>query len=176
MIKEFGLSNILLWLGFLGGGGLIAIRWRSFESEQTYSIILGAVFFTGVTSSIILGGNANGHYLIQLIPFISLGAGYFFSTLLEKMYKIPVLVLLLFGITAPAKPVLDEYVSIGKKLALSQPLLSDAGYQIASYLKERGHDQPPNVPEIRPGRYDDVRRDVQDAARTHRQPRSSGAA
>jgi hypothetical protein len=88
------------------------------------SKLLGAVFFTGVTASIILGGNANGHYLIQLVPFISLGAGYFFSALLEKPYKIPVLVLLLFGITAPAKPVLDEYVSLGKKLALTNRFLS----------------------------------------------------
>ena len=61
----------------------------------------------------------------------------------KAVYKIPVLVLLLFGITAPAKPVLDEYVSIGKKLALSQPLLSDAGYQIASYLKEHNPTREP---------------------------------
>ena len=129
--------------GILEGFYLIASHWRSWKREQKYGTILIAAFFTGIALSIIFGGNAQLHYLIQLIPFISLVAGFFFSFLLQKLNKIPLMILLFIGLAVPAKSVLDQYLSIAEKLAKHEPLQSDIGYQLASYIyKENPSGQP----------------------------------
>lgn len=128
-------SDVVLWTGCLGGIAAIATNWSTYDKTQKYGTFLIAIFCLGVGCSIVLSGGAHPHYLIQLIPFFSLIAGTLHGSLLNFPYKKTLLAVSLIGLVALAKPIVKQYVFLGKKLAANEPLLSDAGYQIASYLR-----------------------------------------
>jgi hypothetical protein len=141
--RGFDFSNALLWMGFLGGCGFIVRNWWNYDKTQQYRILLIAVFFFSVTSSIVTSGHAHLHYLIQLIPFLSLIASSCFSVLLQYRYKIAIFCLLAVGLLKAGIPVFEEYLFIATRLATNKSLPVDAGYQIASYLKEANPSQKP---------------------------------
>jgi hypothetical protein len=112
----------------------MARNWDSYEKNQKYGTFLIVFFFAVVGASTVFGGGAHQHYLIQLVPFLSLIAGTLYENLVkspQRKFFVPVL---LIGLVALARPVLDQYVAIGKKLAAGESLLSDGAYRIASYL------------------------------------------
>jgi 4-amino-4-deoxy-L-arabinose transferase-like glycosyltransferase len=132
--RSFSFANIVLGTSFLGGLVYIAKNWSNYEPERKYGSLLIAIFLIGVGCSIVFTGAAHPHYLIQLVPFLSLVAASLFGWLLHCRYKSVLWVCLLIGFVQLAKPIIDEYVIIGKKLVTNRPLLSDEGYQIASYV------------------------------------------
>jgi len=131
--QGFNVSNVVLWVGCLGGIAIIAMEWSKYNKIQKNGIFSIAVFFVAVGSSIALGGHARLRYLIQWVPFLSLIAGGFFAFLGNSFHK-KVIALLCLGLVIPARPILAEYMSIGKKVATNQPLVFDKGYRIAAYL------------------------------------------
>jgi Dolichyl-phosphate-mannose-protein mannosyltransferase len=135
LIRAWDFSNVILWIGFLGGVVLFATHWKHYDAAQRYQTILISTFFLSMVWSIMSTGSDFPHYRIQLIPFMSLFAGYFFSFLQSNVSRGPSLILLIIGLVVPAKPVLDQYASLVAKLAAHQPLESDRGYRIASYIK-----------------------------------------
>jgi hypothetical protein len=139
----FGYDNILLWLGFLGGVVCIGKSWSNFDNEQKRGIGLVAVFFFSVGCSVIFAGGAFLHYLIQLIPFLALIAGSFFSFFYRYRYRFIITLFLLLGCAKPLKPVVAQYFLIGKELAAREFLLSDPGFEIASYLRRENPSRKP---------------------------------
>ena len=131
----FGYDNILLWVGVLGGLVWMASAWPKFDDEHKRGVVLVGIFLFSVGCSLAFSGGGYLHYLIQVIPFLSLIAASFFSFFLRYRYNLLIVVLLLFGFVKPLKPILAQYVLMGKKLAAHESLLSDPGFQIASYLK-----------------------------------------
>jgi hypothetical protein len=133
--KGINLSNVILWMGFVGGLAYIGMNWRDYDQQKKYGLLVIAIFSVGVGCSIVFSGNAHPHYLIQLVPFLSLISGSFFASVLCCPHKMVVTTILTLGLVIPAKPILSEYLRIGKSLMLGRPLLSDRGYQIARFLK-----------------------------------------
>lgn len=134
LIGGFDRSNVLLWGGCLTGVTLAAVRWMHFDGQRRYRILMVTAFFLGVEWSIVSTGSFYVHYLIQVIPFMALFAGWSFSVLRRPVCTAPLLILLLVGLVAPARPLLDKYASLANTLAANQPLRSDAGYRIAAYI------------------------------------------
>jgi hypothetical protein len=133
--RSFSLSNVVLSIVCLGGLICIVKNWSSYEKHQKYGTLLIVTFSLGIGCSIVFTGAAHPHYLIQLVPFLSLVAASGTGYLLNWPYKKVVSVFLVLGIVSLTKPIIDEYVIIGRKLATNEPVLSDEGYQIASYLR-----------------------------------------
>jgi len=138
--------SALLWIGFLGGVAVSSVAWRNYQEPKKLKLVVIATFFFGIALSIIRSGAAWPHYLIQLIPLMSLLAGYFYASLLSIRHKgfgILILTLILAGLIPPAKPLFYEYLRLGRKLANHQPLMSDTGYKLAEYLRNENPQREP---------------------------------
>ena len=115
----FGYSNIILWLGFLAG-----IAWATKEGlissyKKRKCLIILSVFFIGTSFSIMKSGNADEHYIIQIIPFMALLSGAIIDALLSSKFRYFIVTVLLFGLYIPAKTVIYPYRKIMKNILVN---------------------------------------------------------
>jgi len=139
----FDRSNALLWLGCLLGVPVVFARWKAFHKDQRCQIILITVFLLSVFWSVIATRRDYGHYLIQVIPYMALFAGYLFSAVRAYLPKVPLLIILCAGLTAPARPLLSQYAWVGSRLLSHQALLDDESRRIASYISANNPNNEP---------------------------------
>jgi hypothetical protein len=135
LTRGWDLYNITLWGGFLGGLVLAILQLSNDEREQQrYQVTVVAIFLLAIALSVTSSGSFRVHYLIQLVPFMAIFSGYFFCEIHRRVSRILFWALLFVGLALPIGPILDQYRSVTIKLAARQPLQSDAGYELGSYL------------------------------------------
>ena len=139
---SFGVSA-LVWLG--GSAGLIAMasRWRKATGVQKRGVVLVGVFLLGTELSILLGGAAYPHYLIQLVPFMSLSAGALLGARSNRRARWFIQTAVLLSCAASVLAVVPEYQRMASRIMAGRPLIHGAACDIADYLK---HNRAPGDP------------------------------
>ena len=139
---SFGVS-VLVWLG--GAAGLIAMasRWRKAAGEKKRGLALVGVFLLGTELSILSGGAANPHYLIQLVPFMSLSAAALLGACLNRRARWFIQTAVLLSCAASLLAVVPEYKMTASRIMAGRPLIHGAACDIADYLK---HNSVPGDP------------------------------
>lgn len=140
--KGFGLHNWLLWGGALCSMPLLFWRGTFFVGERKKMFLLTGSFLA-VALSILKSGWAWPHYLLQIVPFLSLAAGFLISTILNTPLRLSILALVVVGLIMPLRPVVARYRHLINKVADGNSLYADAGYRVAKYLrKENSNGEP----------------------------------
>ena len=136
-------TNALLWAAFLIGAAQLAANWTQQTKNQKQGVMVIGVFLLAIVWSIVTGGAAHEHYLIQIVPLLSLVAGFLFDGLWTTRYRLAVLLLVLLGLLVPAKPIVAQYAVVAERFANGQPLSSGAAYEIAAFIaKENPRKEP----------------------------------
>lgn len=141
----FGVGNALLWVGFIAGIGMCVLNWTHYSDAQKHGIYVIAPFFLGTALSIINTGSAFYHHLIQIFGLLSLPAGLFYASFFFKRYKKSIAIVFAVIMMISSISVLRVYKSFAWKLLVDAPLdlKSDAGYQLAAYLKDANEENDP---------------------------------
>ena len=138
----FGIS-LLLWIGGLIGIGSIIFQWFNGSREKRLGLLWLCLFAFGTGISVLKGGAAHTHYLIQLAPFLALTTTAFLNAFLYgsiRWLAISVIVLLP-GLSF--KPIMVEYQSVISRIMANQKLKSGAAYEIAAYLNQQNSSKEP---------------------------------
>lgn len=104
------------------------------ESRLTLISILVVVLATGL--SIVVSGVAPMHYLIGLLPFMTLFAGVAYAYLAERRWALASWALILACSLAMLAPVASEYRDTWQRLADGSELMHGPSYDIAAYLRK----------------------------------------
>ena len=138
----FGIS-ILLWIGGLIGIGSIIFQWSNASREKRLGLSWLCLFLFGTGISIVKGGAAHTHYLLQLTPFLALTATASLNTILYSSISwLAISVIVLFS-GASLNPIMMGYKSIVSRIMANQKLQSGAAYEIATYLNQKNSSQEP---------------------------------
>jgi 4-amino-4-deoxy-L-arabinose transferase-like glycosyltransferase len=140
--KGFGLHNWLLWGGALCSMPLLLWRGTLFVGERKKILLLTGSFLA-VALSIAKSGYAWPHYLLQIVPFLSLAAGFLISTMLKTPLRLLILALVVIGLIIPLRPVVGQYRRLINRVEDGNSLYADAGYRIAEYLRKENSDGEP---------------------------------
>ncbi len=87
----------------------------------------------GVLYSFVKSGKVNGHYLIQVYPFLAIIFCLFLMRFKYKTYHKYILAFLLFAVQAEA---VKEYVFLSQRLSEKKPLYNGEGYDIPNYFSK----------------------------------------
>jgi hypothetical protein len=131
----FGIS-ILVWLGGLAGFILIFCQWQTFSKQKRSGFLLLGIFLLGTGISIVKGGAAYSHYLIQLIPFMALGSAVFVDFLLFSRAKWFIVSIISLVLLLSFQPVMNQYKLVVSRALANKQLTSGSAYEIAAYLKQ----------------------------------------
>lgn len=124
-------ENFLIWILFLGG--ILTSHFYPVRQKRI-PIFKILTLFSFALLSIIHSGRTYPHYLIQLLPFMALVAGFFLISLLATKIKILFLILaLVFSL----KPVVLKYTKVAKNVYQEQAFLTDTGYKVINYLNQQ---------------------------------------
>jgi hypothetical protein len=135
--------NIFLVIGFFGGTFLLGRNWSQLEQRKRHSLLWLLLFFGATAVSILNTGAPRRHYLIQIIPFLSLIGASLGCVLLQSPSRRLWLAVIVLGLLLSATRTFSEYVHVGEKLMSKLSLFSDPGYQIAAYLKQENPHRAP---------------------------------
>ena len=124
--------HLAIVIGFLGGTVLTARHWTTQAGPQRGQTLLLYACVAAVTGSMIFGGPFYRHYVIQIVVFLALISGHFYSTLLRHRHVRPIIVLLAVGLAFPAWVLAAAYWDLGKKTLRGD---KDVVYQLADYLR-----------------------------------------
>jgi hypothetical protein len=139
----FGFGNALLWVGFIAGVGMCALKWSHYTKTQKQGKFVITAFFLGTALSIINTGSAFYHHLIQIIGLLSLPAGFFYASLFSYRYKKGIVIVFALLMTLSCLPILNAYNAFLWRFLGARPLMSDGGYRLAAYLKEANRERQP---------------------------------
>lgn len=146
LAKPFGIAfiSLLVWLGGLLGLAIVAIRTRKkISGWQRRDTIALVVFFASTGLSIVRGGAAFPHYLIQLVPFAALFAAAGFTLVFEKARNWQIAIALFLSIAIAIQPILPEYRQFQLRAMAGKALRHGPAYEIADYLKQANGDRKP---------------------------------
>ena len=124
--------HLAIFIGFLGGTVLTTRHWTTQVGPQRGQTLLLYACVAAVTGSMIFGGPFYRHYVIQIVVFLALISGHFYSTLLRHRHVRPVIVLLAVGLAFPAWVLAAAYWDLGTKTLRGD---QDVVYQLADYLR-----------------------------------------
>ena len=138
----FGIS-LLIWIGGLIGISSICLQWFNASREKRLKLLWLCLFLFGTGTSVLKGGAASTHYLIQLAPFMALTAAAFLNTFLcgSISWLTISIILLVLGISV--KPVMMQYKSVVSRMMANQKLTSGSAYEIAAYLNQENISREP---------------------------------
>jgi 4-amino-4-deoxy-L-arabinose transferase-like glycosyltransferase len=139
------LLSSLSWGMALLGLVVIGLYWRQWSSRQQQAAGMTAAFTGAVALSIVKSGAAHSHYLIQLVPFVSLLATVFFGAFMEsRLRQVALIGVLSLGIMTAAHPLTKRYKGLIARIEAHQSIAADQDvYDIAAYLnRNRSADQP----------------------------------
>ena len=132
--------HLPLLVGLFGGTILMARHWTTEAGPQREPTLLLYACFVAVTCSIIFGGPFSRHYVIQIVVFLALISGYFYSTLLRHHHVRPVVVLFAVGLALPAWVLVAAYWDLGTKTLRGE---KDVVYELADYLRDENPRREP---------------------------------
>ncbi|MDJ0577548.1 MAG: glycosyltransferase family 39 protein [Xenococcaceae cyanobacterium MO_234.B1] len=131
----FGIS-LLVWIGGLMGIGSIFIQWFNASREKRLGLLWLCLFLFGTGISVLKGGAARSHYLIQLAPFIALTGAAFLNTFLHGYVGWLTISIIIFVLGVSVKPIITKYQSLVSRLITNQKLTYGSAYEIAAYLNQ----------------------------------------
>ncbi len=133
---SLSMISALVWLGGVIGVGIVGFRWQEMSHSQRRSNIFLLCFLVSTGLSIVMGGAAHPHYLIQLIPFATLymavGLDFFFSRMRKWQVNIAISWILIMALA----PILPSYLYLQSRLAEGKDLNHGPAYEIVDYLEQ----------------------------------------
>lgn len=133
--SAFGV-NALVWLGGIAGLAVIYSQWKNAPEKKKYGLMLLLVFLLGTGISIVKSGVAPAHYLIQVVPFMSLAAAAFLNVVLSGSARWPSVIVVSLALAMSAKPVIHEYRVMVSRVLSGAALTHGPAYEIAEYLRK----------------------------------------
>lgn len=139
LLEEFAPSLLAMLLAGAGAGFVLAIVRRGAAGpSQKQAMLLIGLMLIGTELSVILTGKFSYHYLIQVVPFLSLFAGLFISELAaSRAWPAAALATVVFLILA-AGPLFGEYALLAGRVRAGLPLAHGPAYEVAAFLREDG--------------------------------------
>jgi hypothetical protein len=134
--EDFGFRNAVLWISSLIGMAFSIVRsFRSSTTRQKEKVKITGTFFVAVAWSIIASGAAHGHYLIQIIPIMSIFAGMAIGRGMSSKARHGVLALVFLGSIIPLKEIYSQYYYIAHRVKSGLTLSYGPQYEIAEWLR-----------------------------------------
>lgn len=136
--EGFNRGNIFLWLTLVGGIAIVAreILWNPTANPNRKPLILLTLWLFAITISIVSSGNIYGHYIIQILPFLTTLSAIFLSADFWGRFRYPIMILFCIGISNLFTPLVEEYRSALAKVRNGISLSNDQGYRLARFLEE----------------------------------------
>lgn len=134
LMNDFGLHNAVLWISFLFGASSIILKKIHGQTIRGSAEI--GLFFFAVAWSIVTSGAAHGHYLIQIIPIMTLLAGFEIDRAIVPKTRLLVLILVFLGLIIPLSTIFSQYTFVAKRIIAGKTLSYGPQYEIAEWLKE----------------------------------------
>jgi len=128
--------TILICLGALFGILTSIIYWRRLNHWEQRSLIVIAIFFTSISFSILKGGQAHFHYLIQIMPFLSLFAALAYEPAFTSHHLRKTIPLALMITILMLSGTWKGYEEILSRAKASETLYHGPAYEIADYFRE----------------------------------------
>ena len=133
--RGVGLDTALLLIGAVGWAGA-AMRPGRTSPELRRNLELLGLLFAAVLVSILLGGETHEHYVLQLVPFLSLAGGAFWIQATRRSTgRWIAAVTVVLGSAIALEPVATEYASVIGRVVNGQSLFTDPGYELAAFLR-----------------------------------------
>jgi hypothetical protein len=131
-------GNIFLWLTLVGGIAIVArkITRKSDRNSNRKPLILLLLWLCAITVSVVSSGNVHGHYIIQILPFLTTLSAIFLSADFWGRFRYPIVILFCIGISNLFIPLVEAYRSAIEKVESGTSLYSDRGYRLARFLEE----------------------------------------
>lgn len=126
----------LVWIGGLAGIIFKIVQFKSFSEEKRRGLLWLTLFLFGTGISILNSGAAHIHYLIQIIPFMSLAAAAFFNTLFSSKARWLTISIVVLALVISVKPVIYRYDQIASRVLENKPLTYGSTFEIAAYLTQ----------------------------------------
>lgn len=127
---------ILVCLGALLGILKIIVCWKNFSSCEKRNIIIITLFFASTSFSILNGGKTHLHYLIQVMPFLSLYAAPIYEPVfaISRLRKtIPIVATLVVLILSGSLKKYEQNLHQG---IAGETLFTGPAYEVADYFRE----------------------------------------
>lgn len=136
--SPYFLIGMLTWTTASLGITYALINWRKFRAPQRRAYIFTLVFYFSTALSIIKGGAAPEHYLIQIASFSSLLSAIFLGDLIDKKkIRIVILAVIVITILTTCNSLTSErYKILSGKILKNQQLLSGPSFEVADYIKQ----------------------------------------
>jgi|SRR6185503_4560867 len=141
-------GSAIFWPGVIVGFGALAaavLAWRRAGAEDggaTRGVRHVTVLFAATAAGIAMSGEAFAHYLIQLVPFVTLLFGALLARLPGTMSIIAAVVLLVSSWPS-LQPVVAEYRGLISRMQSGVDLHYGPAYDIAAFLKEQNPGRRP---------------------------------
>lgn len=130
--------GILTWVAALIGMIYALAHWKQFSPLQCHAYLITLVFGGATALSILRGGATFTHYMMQLVPFVSLLSAIFLEYLIhETRFKRVVVFTMVLALMAGCYPLfLGEYQGLLGRMIKGQQLLYGSSYEIADYITQ----------------------------------------
>jgi hypothetical protein len=132
-----------VWIGGLAGLLTIFIQWKNASRINKYGSALLLLFIFSTLISILKGGAAYEHYLIQLVPFMALSAAVFLNASYPGKAGWPITATLLFVIVTSMLSVFPEYEKVASRFLSGKSVTYGVQYEIAAFLKQQNAARKP---------------------------------
>ena len=131
----FGI-NLIFWIGGLAGIFLSILKWKNTPREKQWGLIWSYLFLVATVISIVKGGAAYSHYLIQLVPFIALPAAVFLNVLFSSRVRWLTITVVMLALVVSLKPIIGNYKWRISQFIVNKELNYGVAYEIADYLRQ----------------------------------------
>ena len=136
-------TGLMLWLPALFGFYLLKTNWSQLDRQQRSLFLMAAVYFTSVGLSIIVGGAAHAHYLIQLMPSAALLAALTYGKITQRLGRPPLIVFAVCILTGFAlRPIVGQYRTLAEQLETSDRMLFGPAVEITDFLRRHCPGKP----------------------------------
>ncbi|NNG17714.1 MAG: hypothetical protein HKM89_14660 [Gemmatimonadales bacterium] len=135
-------ENPLIVIIFLVGIVPLYKRWGSVAGQKRPMVVWFSIVALATGLSIVMSGVSRRHYLIQLIPFLTIPVAVSILTGVSARHRRLTTLVVLLGLTFPAWKVVRQY---GRAItrARQDRLFDDRGYRIARFLRQANPNREP---------------------------------
>jgi 4-amino-4-deoxy-L-arabinose transferase-like glycosyltransferase len=134
--------NVFVWASALAGMATVLRRWGEVAAAERRVYVIAAVIMFATAIGILRSGAAHEHYMIQLMPFATILAAVFLTSLPGRARQVSV-ALAALALLASMAPVFAEYKTMTARALAHEDLRYGPAYQIASYLRRENASNRP---------------------------------
>lgn len=127
--------GVAAWVVGVAGAGLAIQAALGGDREQRMTLISVLAFVIATGLSIVVSGVAPMHYLIGMLPFMTLLAGIAYAYLAEHRLLIAAVATIAVCAVVMLVPVAAEYKTAGQRIGSDKGLMHGPAYDVADYLK-----------------------------------------